>query len=110
MSLVKPHVPRPRRGHVSVCEAVFPKQAGTVIRRGHLICDGTHFVLNHFQSMPGSSGRLGVSVLMRFLRPFVDARSEIGGFEECQRSWLGWLASKWTACDAWAVWAAGEQK
>jgi hypothetical protein len=24
---------------------------------------------------------------MRFLRPFVDARSEIGGFEVCQRSW-----------------------
>ena len=37
--------------------------------------------------MPGSLGRLGVSVLMRFLRPFVDARSEIGGFEMCLRSW-----------------------
>jgi hypothetical protein len=40
--------------------------------------------------MPGPSGRLGVSVLMRFLRPFVGARSDIlviGGFEMCRRSW-----------------------
>ena len=48
MSLVKPHVPRPRRAHVSAYEAVFPKQVGTVMRKGHLICDGTEFVLNHF--------------------------------------------------------------
>jgi hypothetical protein len=48
MSLVKPHVPRPRRAHVSACEAVLPKQVGTVMRKGHLICDGTDFVLNHF--------------------------------------------------------------
>jgi hypothetical protein len=48
MSLVKPHVPRPRRAHVSGSEGVLPKQVGTVMRKGHLICDGTDFVLNHF--------------------------------------------------------------